>query len=178
MNARELDTLTREARWALTALLLAFLFCKLAQLTAIATWSWVWVLAPLWMPLVLAAGALATDLALARWDGWVFERKAARRVQAARRDHHGPQVEASAYARRGDGPTRTIDPHTRMAAVLTSLGVRVTWSPDLLEWRVLREADRRGFTIPLARVDRSHLDRDSALLSAIDDGLRELGPVA
>lgn len=173
MNARELEVTLREVRWSLTLLLLAFLFCKLAQLTAIATWSWVWVLAPLWVPVGLAAGALATDLALARWDGWVHQRKAARRVEAARRDH-GSQVEASAYARRAnrDGPLRVNDTTARMAATLSSLGVTVTWLPEMLEWRVLRQSDRKGFVIPEAEVTRSHLDRESALLAAIDKGLR------
>lgn len=32
-----------------TLLFFVFLFCKLAKVTAIATWSWWWVTAPLWI---------------------------------------------------------------------------------------------------------------------------------
>ena len=31
-------------------LLVAFVFCKLAQVTAISSWSWLWVLSPIWIP--------------------------------------------------------------------------------------------------------------------------------
>lgn len=46
-------------------LLAAFVFCKLAEVTAIATWSWFWVLTPMWLPLaVLAAVFLVMGVVL------------------------------------------------------------------------------------------------------------------
>ena len=35
-----------------------FITLKLLGVSAVATWSWWWVLAPLWMPVVLAVGVL------------------------------------------------------------------------------------------------------------------------
>lgn len=40
----------------LTAVTIVFVILKLTGTTAVATWSWWWVLAPLWMPVVLAIG--------------------------------------------------------------------------------------------------------------------------
>jgi len=42
---------TREVRYILTALLIVFVVLKLTGLVA---WSWVWVLAPFWIPAIFA----------------------------------------------------------------------------------------------------------------------------
>jgi hypothetical protein len=36
-----------------------FLFLKLAEIGTVATWSWWWVTAPLWIPIVVIFGLLA-----------------------------------------------------------------------------------------------------------------------
>ena len=48
-----------------TLLLAAFIFCKVAGVTAIASWSWWWVLSPLWIVLGLGVAALLIAVALA-----------------------------------------------------------------------------------------------------------------
>lgn len=40
----------------LTAIAIVFVILKLTGTTAVATWSWWWVLAPLWLPVVFAIG--------------------------------------------------------------------------------------------------------------------------
>ena len=42
---------------------IVFLFLKLAEIGAVATWSWWWVTSPLWMPVVFVLGVFATVLA-------------------------------------------------------------------------------------------------------------------
>lgn len=42
----------------LTALAVVFIILKVTGTTVVATWSWWWVLAPLWIPVVLAVGIL------------------------------------------------------------------------------------------------------------------------
>lgn len=68
-----------EARWSLSALLLAFVFCKLAGVTRIADWSWWAVLTPLWVPLLLAACAIGAYLVSERVIGWLEEREETKR---------------------------------------------------------------------------------------------------
>jgi len=41
-----------------TALFLIFLVLKLAEIGQVATWSWWWVTAPLWIPVVVVVGVL------------------------------------------------------------------------------------------------------------------------
>ena len=41
-----------------TLLAVVFITLKLLGVSAVATWSWWWVLAPLWIPVVLAVGVL------------------------------------------------------------------------------------------------------------------------
>ena len=38
----------------LSILTLMFIFLKLAEIGNVATWSWFWVLSPVWIPVVLA----------------------------------------------------------------------------------------------------------------------------
>jgi len=39
-------------------LCILFVGLKLANIGVVATWSWVWVLSPLWLPIVLVIGVL------------------------------------------------------------------------------------------------------------------------
>lgn len=52
----------KETRWTLTALLFTFVVLKLAGVTAIADWSWLWVLSPFWIPVVVALVLIAIRL--------------------------------------------------------------------------------------------------------------------
>lgn len=47
-----------------TIILAAFVFCKLAGLTAIAKWSWLWVLSPIWIPSAIALSILVIAIAI------------------------------------------------------------------------------------------------------------------
>lgn len=42
----------------LTALAVVFIILKVTGTTVVATWSWWWVLAPLWIPVAFAVGIL------------------------------------------------------------------------------------------------------------------------
>lgn len=46
----------------LTAIAIVFVILKLTGTTAVATWSWWWVLAPLWIPVALVFGILIIAL--------------------------------------------------------------------------------------------------------------------
>lgn len=46
----------------LTAVAIVFVILKLTGTTAVATWSWWWVLAPLWIPVALVFGILIIAL--------------------------------------------------------------------------------------------------------------------
>lgn len=46
----------------LTAIAIVFVILKLTGTTAVATWSWWWVLAPLWIPVALIFGILIIAL--------------------------------------------------------------------------------------------------------------------
>ena len=46
----------------LTAIAIVFVILKLTETTAVATWSWWWVLAPLWIPVALVFGILIIAL--------------------------------------------------------------------------------------------------------------------
>lgn len=43
-------------------LAIVFILLKLFGLTAVANWSWIWVLSPLWIPFVLVMGILLITL--------------------------------------------------------------------------------------------------------------------
>lgn len=45
-----------------TLIFIVFLILKLAEIGVVATWSWVWVLSPLWIPFVLVIGILLVML--------------------------------------------------------------------------------------------------------------------
>lgn len=55
-----------------TILFLIFLILKLAEIGQVATWSWWWVTAPLWMPLIaglfIAAGVVIVAVIVAYID--------------------------------------------------------------------------------------------------------------
>lgn len=42
----------------LTVLTVVFIVLKITGTTVVATWSWWWVLAPIWIPVVIALGTL------------------------------------------------------------------------------------------------------------------------
>lgn len=184
MSAR-LELATREVRWSLTVLLVAFVFCKAAEVTAIASWSWVWVLAPLWVPAVVAGALLAlaglvglADQAAPRVAHW----RAARRRRRQDDDHledgpytrHPPQLPGLAAA--GDLGRR----HPLVARLAQEAGVRVTWNLEYLHWRVLDlQADtKRGFAVSPRDVDeeadRALVNDDTALATIIRARLAEL----
>lgn len=50
---------------ALTLIGVMFIYLKLTGQTAIATWSWVWVLAPFWLPAAIILTLLVVFLILA-----------------------------------------------------------------------------------------------------------------
>jgi hypothetical protein len=41
-----------------SVLILMFIFLKLAGIGSVATWSWFWVLCPIWIPVVLSFSAI------------------------------------------------------------------------------------------------------------------------
>lgn len=43
----------------LTALAIVFIILKITGTTAVATWSWWWVLAPIWIPVAMILGIMA-----------------------------------------------------------------------------------------------------------------------
>jgi len=44
----------------LSILTLMLIFLKLAEIGTVATWSWYWVLSPIWIPVVLAVSVVTT----------------------------------------------------------------------------------------------------------------------
>lgn len=139
MNARELEVTLREVRWSLTVLLLAFVFCKLAGVTDIAAWSWVWVLVPLWLPVGAALSAWLVDLAVIRYDRWALRRAAAKRAAQARQDHTGGQVEASRFTRRPNPDRVTVSDLIGVQPVdraVRSLGGTLLYLPEYLRYDI------------------------------------------
>lgn len=62
----------------LSLLALLFVGLKLAEVGAVATWSWWWVFAPLWGPLAILAAVLiflALLWLIATGAGWMLSRK-------------------------------------------------------------------------------------------------------
>jgi len=45
-----------------TLLFVAFLVCKLGEITAIQHWSWWWIFAPLWIPALLVIAAYLFEI--------------------------------------------------------------------------------------------------------------------
>jgi hypothetical protein len=44
----------------LSILTLMLIYLKLAEIGTVATWSWYWVLSPIWIPVVLAVSVVTT----------------------------------------------------------------------------------------------------------------------
>jgi hypothetical protein len=57
----QIDAVLTAACWAVAAVLIAL------RLTGAVHWSWWWITAPVWLPIVVVAGGLAVSAALRRF---------------------------------------------------------------------------------------------------------------
>lgn len=68
--------------------LLALLFIGL-KLTGFVTWPWLWVLCPLWIPILLGMTLLAVASTILAYHGWSARRETRQRRRAAERTEAG-----------------------------------------------------------------------------------------
>lgn len=174
------DEATREARWALTLLLTAFVFCKVAGITDVAGWAWWQVLTPLWVPAVVAAVAVAVWFVGERVAVWLEEREEAR-AKAEREVERGVVDVTRTRARMATAERLTVStflPPNPVEQLAQAAGITVTYVPHLEEWRVRDVTGGLGFAITradLTNADRDHRNsEDEVLVGMIAERLAKL----
>ncbi len=158
---------TSEPRWALTVLLIAFVFCKAAQVTAIAGWPWWKVLLPAIIPACLAAlfgfGLLVGFAVLTVTENLRARRLAVHEVAEERLSGGRPEPTFAAIIAVNDNALR-LGLYTRDAYCL--------WDPD--RRAIIIEGDRfNRLIIEGDRLDTYSRQGAEYLLALVDEAIAE-----